>query len=397
MLQTVHSALRYRQRRNPFSPSPQPMAAPPPENENAFKHQFGRDLLRKIAAAIAPHHPAFDSRTFLQLTSQLEPLEMKDRVRLLRDELRQRLPEAYPQALAILLKSVRGGGLDGFALWPVTEFVQTYGLDFPVISLDALKYLTTLFTSEWAVRPFIKKYPAKTLRFLLRCAGDKHVAVRRWASEGSRPRLPWGERLQEFVRDPKPTLPILERLKTDPELFVRTSVANHLNDIAKDHADDVVKILRRWKKTVDKKDAAKIDWIARRALRTLIKSGHPGALAFIGVSRNAQVAIRQFQVKQKRIKVGDRLEFEIELGSSSAKTQKVVLDYIVHFMKANRATTPKVFKLKTFNLLAGQNLRIRRSHHFKKITTRSYYPGLHALELQVNGAGAGKREWTLDV
>jgi 3-methyladenine DNA glycosylase AlkC len=367
----------------------------PPVNENALKHRFGRELLARIAAAIRPHHPAFDQGSFLQLAARLEPLEMKARVRLVRDELRARLPDEYPAALSVLLKSVRSGSLEGFELWPYTEFIQTYGLAAPDISLEALKELTPLFTSEWAVRPFIPKFPAETLRFLLQCAADDDVAVRRWASEGTRPRLPWGERLHGFVRDPAPTRPILDRLRNDPELFVRTSVANHLNDIAKDHPDYVLKILRRWKGEAAANDVAKIEWIARRSLRTLIKRGHPGALAFIGVSRNAAVALERFQIKQKRIKMGDRLDFEIEVRSSSRRRQKVVLDYIVHFVKANRTTAPKVFKLRTFDLPAGGTLRIRKAHHFKIITTRRYHPGIHALEIQVNGAARGKLEWVL--
>lgn len=364
-------------------------------NENAFKHQFGRELLKTLASAIVPHHAAFDRTSFVKLAPQLEPLEMKPRVRLVRDELHKRLPAEYPRALAILLKSVKSGSLSGFALWPYTEYIQTYGLEHPDISLAALKTLTTLFTSEWAVRPFITKYPDTTLAFLLQCTADKDVAVRRWASEGSRPRLPWGERLQAFVRDPKPTRPILDRLHTDSELFVRTSVANHLNDIAKDHPEYVIRTLERWKAGAGDGDSAKIDWIARRSLRTLIKEGHAGALAFIGVSRDAKVTIGAFRLGQQRIRVGDRLDFEFEIQSSSAKAQKIVLDYIVHFRKANRTSSPKVFKLKTFELAGKATVRFRKSHHFKQITTRTFYPGTHAIELQVNGVALGKLEWDL--
>jgi 3-methyladenine DNA glycosylase AlkC len=367
------------------------------ENEQALKHLFGAELLKRVANSLGSVYPAFDRKHFQGLMPALKPLEMKPRVRLLRDELKKLLPQDYKKALGILVKSGTSGKLDGFDLWPYTEFIQTYGLENPEISLDALRELTSVFTSEWAVRPFIKRYPDQTMRYLLKCAGDKNEHIRRWASEGTRPRLPWGERLHDFVRDPKPTLPILEKLKFDPELYVRKSVANHLNDIAKDHPRLVVKVLTKWKKEAGEKHAAKANWIIHRSLRTLIKKGDSGALELIGVSKKTEIKFLEFKIKQKKIKLGERIDFEFEIHSLSKNSQKLVVDYIVHFVKANRSTTPKVFKLKTIDLAAKEKLSIVKSHHFKKITTRDYYSGLHFLEIQINGVAAGKREWKLEV
>ncbi|MGZ5279780.1 MAG: DNA alkylation repair protein, partial [Pseudobdellovibrionaceae bacterium] len=221
--------------------------------------------------------------------------------------------------------------------------------------------------------------------------------VRRWASEGSRPRLPWGERLQDFVRDPSPTLPILEQLKFDPELYVRESVSNHLNDIAKDHPDLVVRILTGWKKEAGIKHADKVDWIIRRSLRTLIKDGHAGALKLIGISQKVKIQLVDFTVVKKRIKMGDRIQFEFEIQSLSNQPHDLVIDYIIHFVKSNKRTAPKVFKLKMIELPAKGKIRIEKKHHIKKITTREYYSGLHVLEIQVNGIVAGKQEWHLEV
>jgi 3-methyladenine DNA glycosylase AlkC len=255
--------------------------------------------------------------------------------------------------------------------------------------------MTVLFTSEWAVRPFIHHDPKETMKYLLVCAQDSDSHVRRWASEGSRPRLPWGERLQDFVRDPSPTLPILEQLKFDPELYVRKSVSNHLNDIAKDHPDLVVKILTAWKKEAGIKHADKIDWIIRRSLRTLIKQGHAGALNLIGISQKVKIKLVDFKVVQKKIKLGDRIHFEFEIQSLSNQSHQLVVDYIIHFVKSNKKTAPKVFKLKMIELPAKAKIRIEKKHHIKKITTREYYPGLHLLEIQVNGLVVGKQEWNL--
>ena len=366
-------------------------------NKDALKHSFGLPLLKRLSQSISEFYPSFDSKAFLSLSAKLKQLEMKPRIHVIRDQLRRHLPQEYPKALGILLKSLKQGTLSGFDIWPYAEFIQTYGLKDPELSLKALKEVTQVFTSEWAVRPFIKSDPDKTLKFLLQCAQDKNVDVRRWASEGTRPRLPWGERLQDFVRDPNPTFPILEILKTDPELFVRKSVANHLNDISKDHPELVIKLLRRWKEETSTDHSAKIDWIIKRSLRTAIKEGLPAALGLMGVSHKANVEVNYFKIHQKKIKLGERLLFETEIHSTSDQAQKLIVDYIVHFVKSNRSTAPKVFKLKVAQLAARGTLLIQKTHHFKKITTRSYYSGLHAIELQVNGVVLGRCEWTLEV
>jgi len=275
--------------------------------------------------------------------------------------------------------------------------VQTYGLEDLKLSLNALKELTPLFSSEFAVRPFLKRYPTETLKFLEQCAREKDVHFRRWASEGTRPRLPWGERLQEFVRDPSPTMPILELLKFDTELYVRKSVSNHLNDIAKDHPERVIQLLADWKTAAGAAHAEKIEWIIHRALRTLIKAGHPGALKLIGVSHEAKIKFLGFKINQKKFKLGERIEFQFSIRSLSAKSQKLVVDYIVHFVKSNQSTSPKVFKLKSVLLPAEGEVVFAKSHHLKKVTTRVHYSGLHQLEIQVNGKGVGRVGWELMV
>lgn len=366
-------------------------------NPDALKHLYGKDLLDRMARALHAAHPEFDTKSFRALMPKLEPLEMKPRVRLLREELRRRLPEDYRKALKILLKSARSGELDGFDLWPYSDFVQTYGLDECELSLEALKELTPRFSSEFAVRPYLIRYPDQTLRYLELCAHDSSVDVRRWASEGSRPRLPWGERLQEFVRDPSPTIRILELLKFDSELYVRKSVSNHLNDIAKDHPDRVVRLLKEWKKSAGSEHENKIRWIIHRALRTLIKSGHPGALELIGVASEAKIELSGLKLNAKKLRLGQRMEFGFAVRSKSSQSQKLVIDYLIHFVKANGRTAPKVFKLKTVELPPKAELRIVKAHPLKKITTRVFYPGAHRLEIQINGKVVAGLPWELAI
>lgn len=370
------------------------------ENQNAFKHAFNHALLQDIASLIARHYPAFNAEAFLNQAENLDKLEMKARVQVIRDALAAELPQDYPAALAVVVSVLKENKLRGFAVWPFAEFIQVYGLNHPALSLEALKVVTVCFTAEWAVRPFIKQNPEETMHFLLQCAQDESVDIRRWASEGTRPRVPWGEKLYLFIKDPAGTRAILDALKFDPELYVRKSVANHLNDITKDHPDYVIQLLQSWQQQAKQSgndDEKKIAWITRHSLRTLIKNGHPDALALIGVQHGADVVLDAFSLKQKTIALGENLEFNVSLRSTSNAPQNIVVDYVLHFMKANGSTAPKVFKLRAFELPAGGTVTIEKKHAVKIITTRQYYPGVQRIEIQVNGKVLGGEEWELEL
>ena len=365
------------------------------ENPNAFKHMIGAELLARIAASLQKSLPAFDKQQLLSLLPELLKRELKQRVSLIREELRRQLPTDFPTAIRIILASLKLGNLRGFDLWPYTEFIQTYGLEHPEISLEGLRKLTPLFTSEFAVRPFLIKHRRQTLAYLLNATKDKDVHVRRWASEGTRPRLPWGERLDEFVKEPTLTLAILEKLKNDSELYIRKSVANHLNDIAKDHPQLVLSKLKSWQKSANQKTAPNINWIVRHALRSLIKSGNREALKLIGATANPQISLNRFTLKKYQLEINEYLSFEFEICSSSNKKQKLVVDYIIYFRMANNKISPKVFKLKTFDIDPKATFKIKKNHHMKLITTRRYYPGEHFVEIQVNGKPYAKSKWHL--
>ena len=365
------------------------------EDENALKHMFDKAHLKRTADALVAAYPAFDRKRYLASFASLASLPMKARVRYLRDELRALLPSNYAKALSILLKAVNGSKLQSFDLWPVTEFIQTYGLEDLEISLEALKEITTHFTSEWAIRPFIKRYPKDTLKFLLKCARESNTDVRRWASEGTRPRLPWGERLNDFVKDPSPTLPILDELKFDDELFVRKSVANHLNDIAKDHPVLAIRLLKKWMSEAGPKDQKKVEWTTRRALRTLVKEGYPKALALLGVSSEAAVEIRRLHLGKENLRMGEKLEFSFLAKSLSDQVQKWIIDYRIHFVKANGKASVKVFKFKNLVLGPKAEVEVGKTHHIREITTREYYNGVHTLDIQINGVVRKSAKFTL--
>jgi 3-methyladenine DNA glycosylase AlkC len=371
------------------------MAKNKKENPNAFKHMISENLVSKMAAAIADVDKTFNKSRFLLAAKELGPLELKQRVILLRERLKSTLPQDYSMALDILLKSLKSKQLKGFDLWPYTEFIQTYGVNEPKTSLKALYELTSLFTSEFAVRPFLKNHSKMTLDFLEKCTQDSNVHVRRWASEGTRPRLPWGERLHSHIKNPELGIRLLEKLKYDDELYVRKSVANQLNDISKDNPDTVLDLLNQWQKNAPATHQVKIDWIIRHSLRSLIKAGHPKALQLIGANTKSKVSLSGFNLHGNNLKVKDTLEFEFLLQSNAKKVQKIIVDYAIHFVMANGNHSRKVFKLKTVNLAGGEKLLIKKCHPIRPITTRKYFSGTHKIDIQVNGNVLAEKKWTL--
>jgi 3-methyladenine DNA glycosylase AlkC len=375
------------------------MPAKQESNESAFKNHINVDLVRKIANSIHRVYPTFRKAELISAADELKPLELKGRVRWVSAKLKELLPPNYPEALKILLRSTEDNVLSGFGLWPYTDFIENYGLEHRDLSLRALYQLTEKFTGEFAVRPFLQKYEKETLKQLQAWATDKNEHVRRWVSEGTRPRLPWGLRLQSFIKDPSPTIPLLEKLKYDEELYVRKSVANHLNDIAKDHSWFLIDLLTRWQKEAPQKHQDKIDWITRHALRTLIKNGNPAALKLLGYGHDARVVAKNFTLSRGKIRVGEALEFSFRVEctqpKSRAKIQKLMIDYVVYHQKAGGKLSPKVFKLKNFTLRPGEKITVLKKHSFKKVTTRRYYAGNHAIEIQINGRRAGRKSFRL--
>jgi 3-methyladenine DNA glycosylase AlkC len=365
-------------------------------SESAFKHWISADVVKTMAAHIHHHDRKFLAEKFLTLSKVLGPLELKARIKLLSQGLHDCLGDDFEKSLETLLqaslKPATGvEALKGFALWPFTDFIQTFGLDHVKKSLMALYKLTPLFTAEFAVRPFLSLHPQATYAFLLKCTLDKNEHIRRWASEGSRPRLPWGEQIKVAIRDPSQGLEILEALRYDDSEYVRKSVANHLNDISKDHPKVALQTAKRWLKQSPSSEKKKIQWIVRHGLRTLLKKGDIDALKILGYQ--GKVQIKGLGLSQKCVRIGQSLEFEFELKSK--EDTRVMVDYVLHHQKANGKTSPKVFKLTVKELKAGKSLVIRKKHSFKLVTTRAYYPGLHVLEIMVNGHRLGKVNFQL--
>ena len=350
---------------------------------------FNEKVVSQLASSLAATWHGFDARGFSHtINTRLRSLTFSERAALIRDSLWEYLPKDYPHALAIILKALPPEspnheltGLDGFIIMPQNDFVAKYGLDHYDLSLQALYQMTKRFTAEGAIRAFIFRYPEKTLATLSKWAEDENCHVRRLVSEGTRPRLPWAVQLKPFMENPRPVLKLLEKLKTDPELMVRRSVANNLNDIARDNPDQVVETLRRWNKI----ENDNMQWLIRHAARTLIKQGNSEMLAILGYSPQVKISISKIELEKPIIKVGEELPFSFTIKSMAKHTQDLVIDYVIHHVKANGKLAPKVFKLTRKTLEAGKVIRIAKTHSFRWISTRRYHAGEHRLEIQVNG------------
>lgn len=350
---------------------------------------FNESAVNKLAADLSGAWREFDAKGFRHaINSQLKPLSFSERATLICDTLWEFLPKEYPRALKIILKSLPPElenreitSYDGFIIMPLNDYVAKYGLEHYDLSMQALYEMTKRFTAEGAIRAFILKEPEKTLAILSQWAEDENCHVRRLASEGTRPRLPWTMQLKPFIEDPRPVLALLEKLKTDPELMVRRSVANNLNDIAKDNPDLVVSTLKRWSSIDDEGT----QWLIRHAARTLVKQGNQGALSVLGFDADAEISVSKIRLDKSTVKIGEGLTFSFEITSKSKRTQNLVIDYVIHHVKANGKLAPKVFKLSKKRLEAGEVVDIEKRHSFRLINTRKYYSGVHRLEVQVNG------------
>jgi 3-methyladenine DNA glycosylase AlkC len=360
-----------------------PMAEP-------FKNLINKNTARDMAARLQAAWPAFAQRRFESLACDgLEAFEMKARAMHICAALEATLPPDFMQAADVLQGSITGG-LAGWALWPVGEYVARHGQDAPERAFEVLHSLTQSFTAEWAIRPFIVKHPELSLATLQRWTTDASPHVRRLVSEGSRPRLPWGLQLKTLIADPSPTRPLLEALLDDDSEYVRRSVANHLNDIAKDHPAIVAEWIERHLPDASPERRA----LLRHASRSLVKRGDPRVLAAWGLGARLR-GEAQLVVTPRRVKLGDGITLEVTLSSRLKRPQALVVDYAVHHVKANGATSPKVFKGWTLELAGGEQRSLRKSHAIKPITTRRYFSGSHRVELLVNGQAVAEAGFEL--
>lgn len=354
-----------------------------------LKDMFDAARYRALASELSSISPAFDADAFLAHTiTDLASRELMDRMRRTSTGVAAALPLPYREQLAVLRALAPRIGHNFIGIF-LSDFVAQFGLDDVPASLDALHFFTRFGSAEFAIRPFILRDPSATLAVLTSWTASDNEHVRRLASEGSRPRLPWGARLQFLVADPSPTFAILTALRADDSLYVRKSVANHLNDICKDHPDTALDLVSAW----DRSDP-RTAWIIRHALRTLIKKGQPRALALLGAGAPPKLEA-SLSVSPSRIRLGDTLTFTASLSSTSSRTQSLLVDYVIHYARASGKASEKVFKWTSLPLPPGEVVVLTKRQTIRDFSTRRHHPGIHRVELQVNGQRIAETRFTL--
>ncbi|MBN1579931.1 MAG: DNA alkylation repair protein [Anaerolineae bacterium] len=358
-----------------------------------LKSMYNEQCVTDFAAAIKAAYPEFDQAAFIAgvLDDNWENRELKERTRHISHTLHDFLPAGYRAALAVLGRAAPLLANYGFQNMVFADYVEAYGLDDWEASIPALEQFTHLASAEFAIRPFIVRYPEQTMAQMVEWSKSDDVDLRRLASEGCRPRLPWGIALPVFKADPFPILPILERLKDDESENVRNSVANNLNDISKDNPQVVLKLLQRWQAI----ETEEMQWITRHALRTLIKQGHPAALELLGYPTHPAIVVHNLVLDPTVVPPEGTITFSFDIESLADKAQNLMIDFVLYLMRANGKQTPKVFKLTTKTIRPGETLHILKSYSFKPVTTRKYYAGAHAIEPQINGHKVGRVEFVL--
>lgn len=368
-----------------------------------FKNKFSPELVKCLALHFDRHVDGFDCKSFeAEIMADLGDLELKQRARLIADVAQRHLPTDLDACFSILENVLHPGteegidrisdenGICGWGVMPLGMIVSDRGLGDYDKSFALLKQMTKRATAEFDVRPFLVADQERALAIMTPWVKDKNVHVRRLVSEGTRPRLPWGMRLPRLTDDPAPVLPLLEALKDDSKEYVRRSVANHLNDIAKDHPDLVAGIAARWLQA----PSVQRQRLVRHACRSLIKQGHEPTLAAFGLNPPA-IRTPDVSLQSAEITFGQGISFFANLTSSSGQAQDLVIDYAMHFRKANGTLSPKVFKWTKVSLAPGETISLSKTHAVKPVTTRVHYPGTQAVGLRINGQDFGYAEFEL--
>ncbi|NVK25049.1 MAG: DNA alkylation repair protein [Gammaproteobacteria bacterium] len=379
-----------------------------------MKDLFNTALIELTAKHIKKHYSDFDQHTFIAIASDsLEQRELKDRANQIFRGLFETLPQQFEQAIDILLRTLapveenvdltdltsNEQGLLGWIILPYSQYVGELGARpenkvHLLLALDALKQMTQRFSSEFGIRYLLLAYPEQTLQVMSDWCQHSCHHVRRLVSEGTRPLLPWAMQLPNFKNDPKLAMSHLQALRDDESEYVRRSVANHLNDVAKHHPDFVANIADKWLQ--EKPADINRQRMLKHACRTLLKQGHPATLATFGYFPPTELNV-QLTLNKQTVELGMPFEMQLEITNNSDTTNTLLVDYVIYHQKANGKLTPKVFKWKTLKIAGKEKVAIVKKHHIKPITTRKYYPGKHQCAIQINGQILQSVDFTLTV
>jgi 3-methyladenine DNA glycosylase AlkC len=346
-----------------------------------LKDTYTKDYICNLAIVIKQVYPNLDHKKFVNevIDKSWPQRELKDRMYHISHCLKSHIQQPYTKSITVLSKIVSQFGSYEAMFFPA--FIELYGLDDWQTSIPALELFTQYSSSEFAVRQFIIQDPKKMMQQMKRWSKHKNYHVRRLASEGCRPRLPWAIALPEFKKDPDLILPILETLKNDPELYVRRSVANNLNDIAKDHPALIYKITKQW---LGKNE--ELDWLVKHGCRTLLKRGDKKILQLFGYKNPKHVVVNMLSC-DKSVSIGNSFSFNIKLKTNATKPVKLGklrIEYAIHYLKSNGQLSKKVFKISE-SIISEPIKIISKKHSFRQMSTRKHYPGQHKISIIVNG------------
>ncbi|WP_176214837.1 DNA alkylation repair protein [Reichenbachiella faecimaris] len=355
-----------------------------------LKNEFNEAFVTQLGDLLAERDESFNLDGFIRSTinENWEARALKDRMRHISNMIHAHTSLNYLEQLSIVVDiAAQFGGLLGMTF---PDYVEVYGLDYPKESIAALYQLTRYSSSEFAIRPYIIAYENEVMKAMLEWSKDENEHVRRLASEGCRPRLPWAMALPTFKKDPTLLLPILENLKEDESLYVRKSVSNNINDITKDNPDIALKLSERWYGANDH-----TNWIVKNGLRNLLKTGNKQALQIIGFNDNAKFKVPTLKLSTKKVGIGNSFNFEFQISNLESKNALAKVGFVVSYQKANGTLSDKIFHVTEKEFASSDPSVFKKKLSFKDLTTRKHHPGLHKIGVLVNGKKLAEEEFEL--
>ena len=364
-----------------------------------LKNIYCEEFLSQLASEVSLYDSGFDKISFIKslLSDNWAKKELKERMRAITIALNNYLtPKTLFQKVEILkstCKSIVKDKNSGLSLIIFPDYIEVHceEKDYD-LAISALEFFTSTASSEFAIRKFIEIDQVKSLKILEKFSKSNNYHVRRLASEGCRPLLPWAKRLNSIKENPESILKILETLKFDSEIYVRRSVANNLNDISKNHPKLVTDLLSRWK--IEKVD----QYIIKHGLRTLLKQGNINALSIIGIKtdeKDQKYSIKDFYLEKEQLSLGDKLAFSFTMLNSQ-ENNKIRLEYAIYFLKKNGSLNKKIFQITT-KIFEKGSFSLKKNHLFKDFSTRKHYEGQHFIELLANGRSVIKTNFDLKI
>lgn len=360
-----------------------------------LKDLYSREFYGEFTSIAKVCVPNFVEKDFFKLifTKEFDNMELKQRIRHTAKVFAHFLPTDFRDAVPLLtnlsstIKKVIGKN-QSFEYLFLADYIEEFGTNHFDESMHAIEIVTQCTSCEFAIRPFLLRYFDETMKQMELFALHSDVNVRRFSSEGSRPRLPWGMGVPMLKQQPQTILPILETLRFDSSDYVRRSVANNLNDISKDHQSLFISTVEKWHKEEDTHD------ILRHASRTLLKQGNKEIGTLFGLQDDV-LSIIDWKVLTRTISIGSSLEIEVTISNQSDETVNARIEYVLYFLMKNGEYSKKVFMISKQPFDGNSTKTFLKKHSFKPITTRTYYKGEHKISIQVNGVESVQQSFSL--